>query len=772
MEYNLSLLFEERFQETQEDDLTDSIRSFYNSDWEMIEKKPWIQFDFIGNSLPVQGWKCHVSTTRDNAIITVCSVVPVLMNEKCNFKIVATFAGVDIINDAHYPISGAGKFITVYPQNEIHFVRVMHKLKEKLDGICGPHIFTDRQCGLNSVLHYRYGAFKNIQSVDRVTGEVKQWMYSVDGMLIEDKRLPWYQVPKGITDPFENDKDFIPSSMLLSDTPLARYQFTYILQRANKGNVYLALDRVTGNKAIVKEARPYIFENGISCVDLLNNEYQALERLRCTEIVPKVFDIFEVCGVSYLVEEYISGTPLRSVVANKNMSYEQKKHILCTIQNSSEKMHQMGIVHNDLSPNNIFLTGEDKVVFIDFENAIFTGSKITRPVSRTIGFFDPDHVWDDKYTAYDDDYAVMLSFISLLIGRRCPVVNDSPRVVKREDYSAKMMKYLYFVRQNSLLQNEEYKCFYTRFGSGMHEKSYIHSRDDLINSFFDGVKNHFNAQIEKNSDRLFQTGSFGRITDSLCMQHGSSGIGEVLLELTKVAEINVDAISILKIVADYTIKHYFSSNRNVMDNSLLFGRCGSLWFLFDYALYLKDEKLLNKVLDEICSLNFQSEETDFALGSAGYGCLLLKVWKATGHQGILEKVNGIIDQAKELIKEKSDDNYVWEYSDFGFAHGVLGPVYFLANAGILIRDNLLVDTAFQFINTIYLNLLMKQLERNDSLAKDISWCKGIGGIGIAIIQLKRIVKDLQIESIIEKLSDHMVKNMWNQSNCVCHGKMK
>ena len=88
--------------------------------------------------------------------------------------------------------------------------------------------------------------------------------------------------------------------------------------------------------------------------------------LREAQKMAKVEDIPEVVGVrecfrendtAYIIMDYIEGKTLLSVLKEKGpMPWEQARDIFLPAISAMEKVHQAGLVHRDLSPDNLMLT--------------------------------------------------------------------------------------------------------------------------------------------------------------------------------------------------------------------------------------------------------------------------------------------------------------------------------------------------------------------------------------------------------------------------------
>ncbi|MFL2132054.1 MAG: hypothetical protein ACTH1A_03770 [Ruoffia tabacinasalis] len=148
------------------DILSKSVDKILDDQWNFYEKDIFINCNFSGNKIPDQGWKIHVSCTLKNALDILNIVTETLKKEKVNFKYVKNTELLNIMYKKNFSRVGAGKFITIYPNNEEQFIELLEILYFKLKDFEGPYVLSDRRYKDCAVLYYRYGGFKEIIRYD------------------------------------------------------------------------------------------------------------------------------------------------------------------------------------------------------------------------------------------------------------------------------------------------------------------------------------------------------------------------------------------------------------------------------------------------------------------------------------------------------------------------------------------------------------------------------------------------------------------------------
>lgn len=96
-------------------------------------------------------------------------------------------------------------------------------------------------------------------------------------------------------------------------------------------------------------------------------EAKILKKLKNLSHVVKVYDYFLQNNTGYLIMEYVPGMTLRKYVCeNGCFSYHDMFSILKPVMKDLSMIHEMGMIHRDLSPDNIILQANGVAKVIDF----------------------------------------------------------------------------------------------------------------------------------------------------------------------------------------------------------------------------------------------------------------------------------------------------------------------------------------------------------------------------------------------------------------------
>lgn len=110
--------------------------------------------------------------------------------------------------------------------------------------------------------------------------------------------------------------------------------------------------------------------------------------------IVNVYDYFKENGTAYMVMEFMDGISLKQYTKEKGgkISWQEAVPILASICDVLKVVHDAGILHRDISPDNIMLCRDGRVKLFDFGAARFSNleKEVTRTVILKIGFAPPE----------------------------------------------------------------------------------------------------------------------------------------------------------------------------------------------------------------------------------------------------------------------------------------------------------------------------------------------------------------------------------------------
>ena len=180
-----------------------------------------------------------------------------------------------------------------------------------------------------------------------------------------------------------NDSHHLPVGTLLR----GRYQLGQVLGQGGFGITYLALDTLMNTTVAVKEFFPSgtVFRD-CSCSTLVNcvtadavphfeysrerflREARALVQFKDIPEIVDILDFVEENNTAYIVMEFVRGVDLAKYVQRHGgkLSVEETFRLLKPVIEALAAVHKGGIVHRDISPDNIVLDPMGGAKLLDF----------------------------------------------------------------------------------------------------------------------------------------------------------------------------------------------------------------------------------------------------------------------------------------------------------------------------------------------------------------------------------------------------------------------
>lgn len=84
-----------------------------------------------------------------------------------------------------------------------------------------------------------------------------------------------------------------------------------------------------------------------------------------------VYDFFRENNTAYMTLEYLTGMTLKDYVKSRvgRLSFDEVAEKMMPAMRSLQKLHEMGILHRDISPNNIMIQNDGTMTLFDFGGA-------------------------------------------------------------------------------------------------------------------------------------------------------------------------------------------------------------------------------------------------------------------------------------------------------------------------------------------------------------------------------------------------------------------
>lgn len=164
------------------------------------------------------------------------------------------------------------------------------------------------------------------------------------------------------------------------------------------------------------------------------DEGQVLNRFRGHPNIVEVRHLFYENNTAYFIMEYVSGMDLDKFLRSHGgaISWGMLRPILAQVVSALKQVHGSGMIHCDISPDNIFLVNAGQVKLLDFGAArnMLRGSVETSVIVAKVGYAPYEQMRGKNMGAWTDVYALGVTIYRCLTGKLPPrseerIVSDS-----------------------------------------------------------------------------------------------------------------------------------------------------------------------------------------------------------------------------------------------------------------------------------------------------------------------------------------------------------
>lgn len=167
---------------------------------------------------------------------------------------------------------------------------------------------------------------------------------------------------------------------------IGRYVIQKVLGQGGFGITYLGIDKLYGNKVAIKEYYPqkiamrkaqYEDVVTVTSIEEKNNynkgkkrfldEAQVMARFNKNEGIVKILDFFEANNTAYIVMEYLEGITLKQYLGKYGvLQFRNLIEMMLPLLEALIEIHSQGLIHRDISPDNIMVQHNSKLKLMDF----------------------------------------------------------------------------------------------------------------------------------------------------------------------------------------------------------------------------------------------------------------------------------------------------------------------------------------------------------------------------------------------------------------------
>lgn len=232
-----------------------------------------------------------------------------------------------------------------------------------------------------------------------------------------------------------------PLALPIGTVLAGQYVVEQILGQGGFGITYCVRDHKTGTRYAIKEffpdtmatrtnsiVVPYTGERGDNYSygkECFLEEARTLAEFIGNPGIVRIYSYFEENGTAYFVMDYVDGENLDEYISRKggSLTFDEAVKLLVPIMDALSIVHSRGIIHRDVTPDNIFITKEGMVKLLDFGAARYSLGDRSQSLDVVLkhGFAPKEqYVRRGKQGPFTDVYALGATFYYALTGKRPP----------------------------------------------------------------------------------------------------------------------------------------------------------------------------------------------------------------------------------------------------------------------------------------------------------------------------------------------------------------
>lgn len=215
-----------------------------------------------------------------------------------------------------------------------------------------------------------------------------------------------------------------------------RYRVNRVLGAGGYGITYRATDLRLDRPVAIKEYFPSYCASRVAdgddvrChfgaereylrgLDRFTQEAKTLAQLFNQIHVVHISDYFEANATAYMVMDFVEGKTLKQMV--DSFGGRIRADMLFSLMEPSVtalwKVHQLGLIHRDISPDNVMIRPDGALCLIDFGNARNTSMEESMTVALKHGFAAPEQYSTRGQGSYTDVYGICATIYYCLTGK-------------------------------------------------------------------------------------------------------------------------------------------------------------------------------------------------------------------------------------------------------------------------------------------------------------------------------------------------------------------
>lgn len=150
------------------------------------------------------------------------------------------------------------------------------------------------------------------------------------------------------------------------------------------------VNQINGRQALLKGIKSELLDSADEVITHLDLNTRTKEEAKILSalvdkkysFVPDIYDVFQAAdGRVFFISQFVKGKLLSNVIQDELVTLGQRAKIAFQLVSALAKIHDSGIVHRDIAPDNIMVQSDFEVVLLDFGLAKIKSELLVRKYS-------------------------------------------------------------------------------------------------------------------------------------------------------------------------------------------------------------------------------------------------------------------------------------------------------------------------------------------------------------------------------------------------------
>jgi len=202
---------------------------------------------------------------------------------------------------------------------------------------------------------------------------------------------------------------------------LGNYTIQGEIGRGGMATVYRVLQESLNRIVALKELDLSRFRSEPSALERFRLEARAAAALEHPNIVT-IYDLWEEENKAYIAMEFVDGVELKDVLLNcGSLEYVNAVLVTMAIGEALHYAHKRGMIHRDVKPGNIMLSGSGEIRLMDFGIVSVSGTgdlTVTGQILGTPAYMSPEQIAGEELGPDADLFSLGAVLYEMIAGRK------------------------------------------------------------------------------------------------------------------------------------------------------------------------------------------------------------------------------------------------------------------------------------------------------------------------------------------------------------------